>query len=241
MEDGTLARTPERRGRSAALVAFLRQKRRERAARGTFAPWMKFMEIEVLEEVLTRLAPCRCLEWGAGYSTLKFPHLIPGGATWLSVEHDSEWAGKVAALVDRPGVTVHHVPPDRYPWTDANGDGAANDLARYIEFPTEFAPFDFILVDGRARTACLTAARELLSATGVVVLHDAHREYYQDGVSSYERQLRLRFHDRRARGRRARVFWIGSRGRPIEDVLDVVYHRRVWRLYDAVGTFVKVV
>jgi predicted O-methyltransferase YrrM len=71
-----------------AARAFARQRRRERSARGNVRPWMKFMEIEVIEELLTRSRPQKCLEWGAGYGTIYFPEFLSGGATWLAVEHD---------------------------------------------------------------------------------------------------------------------------------------------------------
>jgi hypothetical protein len=161
-------------------------------------------------------------------------------ATWLAVEHDEEWAEKIAGLSTRPGVTVAHVPPNHQPWTDEHGDGSYDDLADYVEYPTSYGPFDFILVDGRARSSCLAKAADLVSAGGLVVLHDAQRTYYHEGVRGYERAVSFHFHDRRKRGLRERALWIGSTVRPIEDVLDVARHQRIWRLYDAIGTVFKV-
>lgn len=220
--------------------AFVRQKRREASARGALKPWMKYMEIEIVEELLTRLCPRSCLEWGAGYSTLGFPELLDQEATWLAVEHDCEWAAKIDTLNERPNVRIHHVAANRHPWSDVDGDGAYADLVDYVDHPTAFAPFDFILVDGRARASCLESALELTTATGLVLLHDAQRPYYHHALAGYEHQVWFRFRDRRARGRRERALWIGSRGVPIETVLNVARHRRIWRLYDAIGTLVKV-
>jgi len=39
-------------------------------------PWMKYREIEIIEEILKNLQPQRVLEWGAGYSTLYFPKIL---------------------------------------------------------------------------------------------------------------------------------------------------------------------
>ena len=223
-----------------AVCAFVRQKRRETSARGGVKPWMKYMEIEIVEDLLARLCPRSCLEWGAGYSTLLFPELLDREATWLAVEHDREWAAKIDTMNERPNVSIHHVAANRHPWSDADGDGTCSDLADYVHHPSAFAPFDFVLVDGRARVGCLEKALELTTATGLVVLHDAQRPYYHRALAGYEHQVWFRFHDRRARGRRERALWIGSGGLPIETVLDVARHSRIWRLYDAIGTLVKV-
>lgn len=224
-----------------AIRAFVRQKRRDASARGAAKPWMKSMEIEIAEELLARLRPRKCLEWGAGYSTLRFPELLAREATWLAVEHDREWAAKIDAMNERPNVRIRHVEANRCPWSDPDGDGAYSDLADYVDHPTASAPFDFVLVDGRARASCLQRATVLATATGVVLLHDAQRPYYHSALTNYEHQVWFRFRDLRARGRRQRALWIGSRGLPIETVLDVERHRRIWRVYDAIGTLVKVV
>jgi predicted O-methyltransferase YrrM len=220
--------------------AFVRQKRKEASARGSVKPWMRYMEIEIVEELLARLRPRNCLEWGAGYSTLHFPAFLGPEATWLAVEHNREWAAKIDTLNERASVRIHHVAANHSPWSDPDGDGAYSDLADYVDHPAAFAPFDFVLVDGRARASCLERALTLTTDRGLVLLHDAQRPYYHQALAGYEHQTWFRFRDRRARGRRERAFWIGSRGLPIGTVLDVSHHRRVWRLYDAIGTLVKV-
>jgi hypothetical protein len=223
-----------------ALRAFARHRRRRVQSSGEVLPWMKYLEIEIVEEILRRLAPRSCLEWGAGYSTLVFPGLIPPGSSWLAVEHDEEWAAKIDGMNTRPNVTVSCVLPNHHPWTDEHGDGSYDDLTDYVEYPSAFGPFDFILIDGRARSSCLERAVDLLTPRGVVVLHDAQRTYYHAALRRYKRQVCFRFHDRRKRGLRARALWIGGAGAPIESVLDVAAHERVWRLYDAIGTVAKV-
>lgn len=232
----------KRRATSADIArALVRQKRREAAARGGIKPWMKFMEIEIIEELLARLRPARCLEWGTGYSTLCFPELLAPEASWLAVEHDGDWAARIAGMNERANVRIHHVPANHQPWSDPDGDGSYGDLSDYVDYPRAFAPFDCVLVDGRARASCLERALELTGAGGIVILHDAQRSYYHGALDRYPRKVWFRFHDRRAFGRRARALWIGSRELPIESVLDVDRHRRIWALYNAVGTVAKVV
>jgi predicted O-methyltransferase YrrM len=221
--------------------AFIRQKRRDSSRKGEIRPWMKYMEIEIIEEVLERLGPLNCLEWGAGYSTLCFPGFLGTEARWLAVEHDGGWAYRIGNLNERSGVSVRHVAANHTPWSDPQNDGTYSDLTDYVEYPARFAPFDFILVDGRARASCLEKAASLLTDSGVVVLHDAQREHYQPPTVSFEHQVWFRFGDRRAGGRRERALWLGSVGRPLKSVLDVSRHQRIWRLYDAIGSLVKVV
>ena len=57
-------------------------------------PWMKYREIEIIEEIIKNLKPKKCLEWGAGYSTLYFPRLLDSDAKWISIEHEKEWFEK---------------------------------------------------------------------------------------------------------------------------------------------------
>ncbi len=52
-------------------------------------------------------------------------------------------------------------------------DGAYADLADYIEYAEQFAPYDLILVDGRAHNHCIPKAFGLIKPERVLVLHDA--------------------------------------------------------------------
>lgn len=216
------------------LASHLYRRNRARLRRRLFGrregPWMLPREEDLVVEMLRRLRPARCLEWGAGGSTLRFPAELPDGSSWLAVEHDELWAASVANANHRPRVRVEHVPPDRTP---APGDGTAEDFAAYVAYPTGRGPFDFILVDGRARGAALAASSSLLAPGGVVVLHDANRPEYAGALPAFRH--RLLFQDRRRSSRRpAGGVWVGSRDRSIDTLLDVALHRRVWRCYGGV-------
>lgn len=195
------------------------------------SPWMRIREQEVLEELLIRLRPGRCLEWGTGYSTLHFPGFLPAASTWLSIEHDPAWHRNIAERVTRAGVELVCVPPNRQPWTDANNDGAYADLASYIEYPDGRGPFDFILVDGRARVACLDKAVELVADDGVVCLHDANRTYYHRPFKRFAHTLF--FHDYR-RDQDGGI-WFGSKRRDLTELVRVDYHQELWRVADRFG------
>lgn len=195
-------------------------------------PWMRPYEEDLVREVIGRLQPMRCLEWGGGLSTLQFPALLDPSATWRSIEHDTGWAAELTRLVTRPGVSVHHVPPDDPSFT---GDGDATSFASYLAAADDGAPYDFIFIDGRARAACVERAQRLLAPGGVVVLHDANRDQYLGPTGAFAEQALFR--DARAR-RPVRVsggVWIGSLTRKLDTVCDVDLHRRLFAFYSGKG------
>ena len=192
-------------------------------------PWMKYREIRVMEDLLTGLRPNRALEWGAGYGTLHFSRLLPPGGAWIALEHDPEWAARIREGAP-PNVQIHAVPAERQPWLPENGDGTLADFREYVEYPARLAPFDFILVDGRAREACLRQARGMLARGGVVVLHDANRHSLRAAWELFPRQLLFQDYRRYSGG-----IWIGSVDRELASLFDLPRHRRIWHLYNLVG------
>ena len=91
-------------------------------------------------------------------------------------------------------------------------------------------PFDFILVDGRAREACLERAHGLLSPRGVVALHDANRSFRRAPGGQFPSEAEFRDYRRWAGG-----LWLGSKGGSLSDVLDLGRHGRIWRMYNSLG------
>lgn len=202
--------------------------------RGKTKPWMRYREIEVVEEVLVRTQPISCLEWGAGHSTLHFPRFIGSNASWVSVEHREDWALSIRAAGPGPGVTIHHVAMNQIPGKDDNPDGSYDRFVDYVKFPERFAPFDFVLVDGRARVQCVSAAHELLKPGGIVILHDANRAAYHSSFEPYHHQILLLGPHATEGG-----IWLGSRDRSVAEFLDVERHERLWRWCRMVGRIVR--
>ena len=189
-------------------------------------PWMLLEEADVIKDLLLNLQPKRCLEWGAGYSTLIFPRFLPPGARWLAIEHDPEWARTVSALCRDSQVTVVHVPPNKRNSAELGEIGSQDEFGQYVESAGELAQYDFILVDGRARSECLRKGRTILAPGGVIALHDANRDRYDCARSSYPYQFILRGRSREQLG-----IWLGSVTIPIETVLHTGAHRRIWSFY----------
>ncbi len=193
-----------------------------------FKPHMKNREILLLEELLRNLQSGKCLEWGSGYSTLYFPKFLSPDSEWLAIEHYPEWAEKVNGLNKNPRVKTVLVPPDKFPWTDDNEDGSYSDFKHYVDYPKDEAPFDFILVDGRLRIACLERALEWISHKGVVVLHDSNREYYHSALVHFPNQVFFHYEGRPDKG-----LWFGCKGISIDEYIHVSKHKTLWNVHNS--------
>ena len=208
----------------------IRDKLLYKITRKRFKPWMKPKEIDLITELLLNLQPKKCLEWGTGYSTVTFPSLLKGDYHWLSIEHNKEWSEKIKAINKDDHTEIKFIPPNQYPFTDPHNDGSCRDLKNYIEYPPPNQ--DFVLVDGRARSCCVKKAHELLNDDGVVVLHDANRKHYHKFFVLFKHQsLFLDFH----RGRRG--IWIGSKGKSVDQLIDMPKHRKIWHVHNQLGKF----
>jgi len=153
---------------------FLRQLARE-LARKLFPnryPWMRIKELEVLEHLINTVRPRTVLEWGSGISTTILPKRFPSILQWTAIESDPEWARGVLARIPKNAVVLT-IPANR---TQETIDGNIYEYMDYVNTPgANGAKYDLIIVDGRARAACLKRAQYLLNPGGVVFVHDANR------------------------------------------------------------------
>ena len=179
-------------------------------------PLMKPREVEVILDLLSHLHPRRVLEWGAGYGTVYFTRQYREFDYWISMEHTCEWAERIGQLNRDPRVRIIQTTKDP-------------EFEEYANYPARFGPFDFILVDGRARVSCLTKAVDYLSDRGCLVLHDAGRTHYHPLPSGF-RDTHF-FEDYRTDG----GLWVASLRWPISDLIDLPRHLSVWRFYQRAG------
>lgn len=197
-------------------------------------PWMQYREIMIISEILRRKKPSKCLEWGSGNSTGYFPKYLGKNASWIAVEHNKEWYDKNKNKMIRPGTIINYVPPNNFPWTDTYQDGAYSDLKDYIEFPKHLnTKFDFVLIDGQARKDCLLCALDILDEDGIVVLHNANREYYHESFRFYKHKLLFTGNDGHS------GLWIGSTNLNLETVLDIKKYEKVWQTLNTLSRVKK--
>ncbi len=212
------------------LSQFLRDQRAklaQRLGRNT-EPWMKVRELDIMVEALTSCRPAHCLEWGAGASTLYFPPRLPSLVSWLSIEHNRAWHETTASRNPDPRVALVCIPPDHGDYPGTRKEGTYKDFQTYVDYPAGLGKrFDFIFIDGRARAACLAQAFHLVTDEGLVILHDANRDSYVESLPPFAHLLRLTDY-RKGRG----GILLASRGRAIEEFMDVSLHQRLWRGHD---------
>ena len=197
-------------------------------------PMMRYRELNIIRELIAEVKPKKVLEWGSGYSTLYWHRLLPEDSTWLAVEHNKLWVDKLTELNDNPNVIIKCVEPENPDWTDKYRDGAYSDLSEYINYPKTHEQFDLIIIDGRGRKDCAAAAKDLITEKGIVILHDANREWYHEPLNDFKyKELFLDYRNNYENFKRvAGGIWLGSHETDINSVIDVNYHRKLWKYYN---------
>lgn len=193
---------------------------------------MKMRELDIIKEILIKLKPKRCLEWGSGYSSTYFPAFQESIQEWHAIEHHPGWSEIVRNKITDNRITLHSIPPDDPSYFQFKGkygprlEGTYQDFKSYVDFPKSLGgTFDFIFIDGRARKDCLKLAFELVSENGVVIVHDANRDNYFEDLPPFNSSIRFTdFRQHRKEG----GIWIGSKYRPVEEILETADHKKLW-------------
>jgi predicted O-methyltransferase YrrM len=169
--------------------------------------FMHSIELGQLVAAIHAVGPRTVLEWGSGGSTAGVLNLVPSIERYVSVEHNEAWYSRVKSLVTDPRLELHLVPPaEPEPVIPARAWGRTRRrlllewfsrcenepglMADYVALPGKLHDsYDFILVDGRARSRCIQAGYELLVSGGVIVIHDAHRPEYRAAIEALPNHL----------------------------------------------------
>ncbi|MGI8666732.1 MAG: class I SAM-dependent methyltransferase [Jatrophihabitans sp.] len=159
-------------------------------------PWWTYHAIDAVSDWLrVHQRPLRAFEYGSGASTF-----------WLarrfdqvhSVEHHKGFgdmmAGELAALGNVEFSIVEPVSSDSPRVPSGKEDHAGLDFYDYVHaIDAVEGEFDLVVVDGRARQACLAAAEPRLAAGGVVVYDNSARRRYRPAIEAsglFERRFR---------------------------------------------------
>lgn len=147
-------------------------------------PWWTFDSADQVSAHLGEHPDARVFEWGSGASTL---WLAARAGSVHSVEHHAGWAAQlsprlpdnVTLRVVEPVETVTPVVPSAKP------GHAGLDFVDYVSAIDDVTgDFDVIVIDGRAREACLAAAVERLSPEGLIVFDNVDRRRYVDAIDT---------------------------------------------------------
>ena len=134
------------------------------------------------------------LEWGSGFSTLWFSQFVND---YYSIEHHKQWYEDVQQqLQDHTNSKIHHklshVPDGHKGWHGGAEEGTEEQFKEYVKAASSFGvdKFDRVLIDGRARAACIEYILPYLRPDSVVFVHDYQdRHYYHDVVARYYEQM----------------------------------------------------
>ena len=160
--------------------------------------YMDAVEYSQIASALTALQPRRLLEWGSGGSTVDFLKRFSSIEAMVSIEHHPQWYEKVRAATADPRLSYFlKVAASEEPKAEFFGlyrarraawrERAETDRSvfkDYVEHPTTLGlVFDCIFVDGRARNFCIETGWDLLERGGLMIIHDAQREFYRDTIA----------------------------------------------------------
>lgn len=162
-------------------------------------PWLPYGAIRMLWNALE--SGDRVFEWGCGGSTIWLARL---GCRVHSVEHDRNWTRAVRKSLEESALTEKvelrtHEPRETGSVTNryrsAREEYRGLSFREYVEAIEAFPDhhFDLVIVDGRARSACLEAAVQKVSPSGLLLLDDSDRDRYQAAVKHVESWHRLTF------------------------------------------------
>ena len=160
-------------------------------------PWWTYRAIDVIDAwLLARPAPIRAFEYGSGASTF---WLADRADEVISIEHHRGFSEVIGpALATRPNVdlrVVEAVASTNPVIGSAKPGNQGLDFSAYVHAIDDATGlFDVIVVDGRAREACLAISTDRLAPGGVIVYDNSHRKRYRLAI----RHSRL--HERRLPG-----------------------------------------
>lgn len=181
-------------GAARQTPSMLRNKLLRRSPLRDELPWMPFDAIAFLREYLR--PDHQVFEYGSGGSTIFFAR---HAAHVVSIEHDASWGRVVQETLTDRGIEnadLRAIAPEQRPSAQFGSRSPGFEDAsfqHYVEAIHEFPPshFDLIVVDGRARNACLREALPHIKRGGIVVLDNSDRDYAEGKAfyASFEKRL----------------------------------------------------
>ena len=152
-------------------------------------PWWTLAATDYVDRFLAAKPGARVFEYGSGASSF---WLAKRGAEVTSVEHDDNWFEEVARrAAPHTNINVSHIPP--VPANEREGlssyksgrEGYTDmSFEAYVRSIESGGPYDLIIIDGRARSACLEAALACRAESGIILFDNAARDRYQQAIKA---------------------------------------------------------
>jgi len=146
--------------------------------------WWTFDSVDRVSDFLASRPGARVFEWGSGASTL---WLAARAGSVRSVEHDRGWADVLQPrLPANASLSVVPPEPSAAPAVGSAKPGHAGlDFAAYVAaIDATDGDYDVIVIDGRAREACLERAVGRLAPDGLIVFDNVDRQRYRDAIAT---------------------------------------------------------
>jgi precorrin-6B methylase 2 len=149
-------------------------------------PWWTLAAVEETDEFLKRNRSARVFEYGSGASTI---WLARRAESVISIEHDLPWHEVVSArLVPFSNAQVRLIEADALAaagYMSEKRGWKGRSFQRYASaIDEETRQFDLIVIDGRARAACIAHAVKRLAPGGMIVFDNSGRERYRLAIKA---------------------------------------------------------
>lgn len=151
-------------------------------------PWWTYKAIDVVDSYLQKNPGATVYEYGSGASTI---WLSKRAASVASIEHDKDWCKLVQGKIkESDNAQVAYVPAEQTisessPFQSAKDGYLNQSFESYVKsISTKNSKFDIIVIDGRARSACLNVAKDFLSDGGILVFDNSNRKRYQSALKA---------------------------------------------------------
>ena len=155
-------------------------------------PWWSLRAIDAVESwIRERKGHVRVFEYGTGASTAwlarRCSHVV-------SVEHDAVFASTLGPNFRGDTIELRLIEPEHAPTTILAGSGRRGyedcDFSAYVDSIADGTDaYDLIVIDGRARAACLAKAVDRLAEGGLLIFDNSDRRRYQSALARVPLQI----------------------------------------------------